>query len=119
MSVPGSGVVAAVIDARRDQLYLQAFQDGVPVMEPSVLTRAEAAVRLGDLHAGGPAAATGPGAALLGGRIADARLDEAAFPDLAALGRLAAARTAPTALPRPLYLRAPDARTLAERSAGP
>ena len=115
LSVAGPGFVAAAIDARRDQLYLQAFIDGVPIMAPDALAAGEAAARLAELYAGGPAVLIGPGAALLDGMIAGARLDPAAIPDIEVLARIAAARPVPTAAPRPLYLRAPDARTLAER----
>ncbi|HTK34909.1 MAG TPA: tRNA (adenosine(37)-N6)-threonylcarbamoyltransferase complex dimerization subunit type 1 TsaB [Caulobacteraceae bacterium] len=109
--------VAAAIDGRRDQIYLQVFIDRAPVMAPDSVAAAEAAARLVELYAGGPAILTGPGARLLEGMIAGARLDPVLFPDIAALAGLAAERPAPTAAPRPLYLRAPDARTLAERGA--
>jgi tRNA threonylcarbamoyladenosine biosynthesis protein TsaB len=113
--VASSGLIAAAIDGRRGQIYLQAFVDRTPVMAPDSLTAEEAAARLADLHAAGAAILTGPGAALLDGMIAGARVDSAEFPDIAALSRFAAGRPAPAAMPRPLYLRAPDARTLAER----
>jgi tRNA threonylcarbamoyladenosine biosynthesis protein TsaB len=113
----GPGFVAAAIDARRGQVYLQAFADGVPVMAPDVLPEAEAAARLAELYPGGPATLLGPGAALLEGVLPGARLDLRAFPDPVALARLATAGPAPAGPPRPLYLRAPDARTIAERQA--
>ena len=109
------GFVAAVVDARRDQLYLQVFVDGAPVMAPDALAAGDAAARLAELYSGGPAVLTGPGAGLLEGIITGARMEAAAFPDVSALAGLAQRRTAPIPPPRPLYLRAPDARTLAER----
>jgi tRNA threonylcarbamoyladenosine biosynthesis protein TsaB len=108
------GFVAAAVDARRDQLYLQAFSDAVAVMAPDSLPLEEAAARLVELYTGGPASVVGPGAALVEGVI-PGPADPTPFPDIAALARLAATRPAPSAPPRPLYLRAPDARTLAER----
>lgn len=115
----GPGFVAAVIDARRGQLYLQAFCDGVPVMAPDVLEQAEAAARLAELYPGGPACLVGPGAALLEGIVGGARIDRRAAADIGAVARLAAGRPVPFAAPRPLYLRAPDARTIAERAVSP
>ena len=58
----GPGLVAAAIDARREQLYLQVFRDGKPLMEPEALTA-------GDAVGAGAAAAmrattTGSGAVL-------------------------------------------------------
>ncbi|OYX35860.1 MAG: tRNA (adenosine(37)-N6)-threonylcarbamoyltransferase complex dimerization subunit type 1 TsaB [Caulobacterales bacterium 32-69-10] len=113
----GPGFVVAAIDGRRGQIYLQAFADGAPVMAPDSLDETEAAARLAELHSGGPAWLTGPGAALLEGVIS-ARLDPRPYPDIAALALFAARGRAPAAPPRPLYLRAPDARTIAERAAG-
>jgi tRNA threonylcarbamoyladenosine biosynthesis protein TsaB len=110
------GLVAGVIDARRDQLYLQAFVDGAPATAPDSLGAAEAAARLAELYLGGEAALVGPGAELLAGILPQARVDARPAPDVAAFARLAEARPAPSAMPRPLYLRAPDARTIAERA---
>ncbi len=117
-NVEPPGFVAAAIDARRDQLYLQVFTDGAPVMAPDVLSLDGAAARLVELYPGGEATLVGPGAALLDGVIVGARLEPRTAPDVAALARLAASRPSPSAPPRPLYLRRPDALTLAERGAG-
>jgi tRNA threonylcarbamoyladenosine biosynthesis protein TsaB len=111
------GFVVAAIDGRRGQIYLQAFSDGGPIMAPDSLEAPEAAARLAELQSGGPAWLTGPGAELLNGVI-PARLDPRAYPDVGALALFAASAATPTAPPRPLYLRAPDARTIAERMAG-
>jgi tRNA threonylcarbamoyladenosine biosynthesis protein TsaB len=108
-SDPGPGLTAAVIDAKRGQLYLQVFQDGVAVMAPDVLAQEIAAARLAEFWAGGLARLVGPGAALLAGVLPGAEVHERAAPDPAALARLAASR--PAGIPaRPLYLRAPDAK---------
>src|SRR5580698_179778 len=66
-SHPGPGLAAAVIDAKRGQVYLQVFQDGKPVMAPDVLPVEIAAARLAEFWAGGLARLVGPGAALLDG----------------------------------------------------
>ena len=52
-----TGFVAAVIDARRDQIYLQAFADGHPLMAPDVLPASEAAARLAEAVVGRAGAA--------------------------------------------------------------
>ena len=104
-SAAESGLVAAAIDARREQLYLQAFRDGVPLGEPEALTLADAAARL---RAFGPAPLlAGSGAALLRPLLPGAGVWEGLTPDPAVVGRLAGAGAAE---PRPLYLRAPDAK---------
>jgi tRNA threonylcarbamoyladenosine biosynthesis protein TsaB len=85
-------------------------------MAPDSLAEAEVAARLAELYSGGPAVLTGPDAAALEG-VVPARVEPRAFPDIAALALLAERAPPPTAPPRPLYLRAPDARTIAERRA--
>ena len=108
-SDPGPGLTAAVIDAKRGQVYLQVFQDGVPVMAPDVLPVEIAAARLAEFWGGGLARLVGPSAALLADVLPGAEVHERAAPDPAALARLAAAK--PAGIPaRPLYLRAPDAK---------
>lgn len=104
----GTGAVCAVIDARRDQLYLQLFRDGIAVSAPDVLPFAEAAARLAELAADPGMTLVGPGAPLLAPAAPGARLLEIAAPDPADVARLAARPDA--GAPRPLYLRAPDAR---------
>ena len=113
----GGDFVAAVIDARRDQIYLQAFSDGRPLMAPDALEPGVAAARLAELWSGGPAVLVGPGAALLEGVIGGARIEPRDGADPVALARLAAAAPEPARRPRPLYLRGADARTIAERAA--
>jgi len=107
------GQVAAVIDARRDQVYLQLFSDGAAVSDPEVLPLSEAAARLRVL---GPATLVGSGARLLAETTPSAPVDPRTAPDPAAVARLTTAAPEPTARPAPLYLRAPDARTIAERT---
>jgi tRNA threonylcarbamoyladenosine biosynthesis protein TsaB len=116
-SAPDSGLTAAVIDARRERVYFQAFVDGAAVTAPDLLDLDEAAARLAELSVSAPLNLVGPGANLLSGVISGARLDQRAYPDPEAVARLAAARSALLAPLRPLYLRAPDAKTIAERQA--
>jgi tRNA threonylcarbamoyladenosine biosynthesis protein TsaB len=106
----GDGFVVVAIDARRGQVYLQVFDGGHPLMAPDVLSIEAAAARLAELWTGGPTTLVGPGAALLAGVLPQARLIERAAPDPGAIARLAARVQPPFPPPRPLYLRAPDAR---------
>jgi tRNA threonylcarbamoyladenosine biosynthesis protein TsaB len=102
------GFVFAAIDARRGQIYGQAFEDGRALMAPDALTVEVAAARLAELGMGRPATLVGSGAALLAGMVPQARVLPLDGADARQVARLAAAR-APGPL-RPLYLRAPDAR---------
>ena len=102
----GDGRIVAAIDAGRGQVYLQT--GGPPEQHPI----AEA---LELVSAFGPEVIVGSGAALLAAAAPDARIDGRGFADPAALARLTLAAPAPGEPPRPLYLRTPDARTLAER----
>ncbi|ADK99550.1 tRNA (adenosine(37)-N6)-threonylcarbamoyltransferase complex dimerization subunit type 1 TsaB [Brevundimonas subvibrioides] len=101
----GHGATAAVIDARRGQVYVQTFVDGRATSDPQALDL-EAATGL--LAQGGPWRLAGSGAALI---------DPDADPDAGALTALSAEALAGLTVlldpadhpPRPLYLRAPDA----------
>ncbi|HEY3798204.1 MAG TPA: tRNA (adenosine(37)-N6)-threonylcarbamoyltransferase complex dimerization subunit type 1 TsaB [Caulobacteraceae bacterium] len=102
------GVRVGVVDARRGQVYWQAFDGDAALTEPAVTPLSATLAHLAELRR--PISAIGPGAALL--ETVAASVIEIAAPSLAALGRLAA--TAPTARDlTPLYLRAPDARPMA------
>ena len=61
------GLVFAAIDARREQLYLQGFEDGRPLMAPDVLPVEVAAARLVELAQGRPLTLVGSGGPLLAG----------------------------------------------------
>jgi tRNA threonylcarbamoyladenosine biosynthesis protein TsaB len=100
------GRVAAAIDAGRGQVYLQT--GGAPGQHPIIDALREVA-RFG------PDMIVGSGAALLAPAAPHALTDARAFADPAALARLTLQAPPPVGAPRPLYLRAPDARTLAER----
>jgi tRNA threonylcarbamoyladenosine biosynthesis protein TsaB len=102
-------LVFAAIDARRGQIYLQAFARGRPLMAADALDVTTAAARVAELSGGRQAVLIGSGAALLAELMPAARLVSAPACDPAAVARLAAAQASPPA-PRPLYLRAPDAR---------
>jgi tRNA threonylcarbamoyladenosine biosynthesis protein TsaB len=107
--VPGRGFVAAVLDARMSQVYLQVFDGGVALMAPDALDLGSAAARLAELHGGQAVTLIGSGAPLLAELFPSATLLTPVSPDPVTIARLAAARPAPSHSPRPLYLRAPYA----------
>jgi tRNA threonylcarbamoyladenosine biosynthesis protein TsaB len=102
------GLVFPAIDARRGQLYLQAFEDGRALMAPDALAAGDAAARLAELSQGRPFTLVGSGASLLADFSPGARIVEAEGADAREVARLAVARS-PGPL-KPLYLRAPDAK---------
>lgn len=108
------GTVAAVVDAKRGQLWVQAFRDGVALDGPEALEPAAAIQRLGGLA--GPMILVGSGAPLVAGELPDASVVEALAPTPAALARLVAQAAEPIPPPRPIYLRAPDARLPMDRA---
>lgn len=107
----GRSVVAA-LDARRGEVYVQAFDEDLePLAPPAALPP-----RAADLPAG-PVAIAGSGAALvmdaLKRRGADVVVDDALLPDAAVVAALASRRFDPAvavAPPEPLYLRGSGAR---------
>jgi tRNA threonylcarbamoyladenosine biosynthesis protein TsaB len=103
------GFVAAVLDARMGQVYIQIFADGAALMAPDALGVGEAAARLAELYSGGPATLIGSGAPLLADVLSSAKVLTPAGPDPVSIARMAASRPAPSHSPRPLYLRAPYA----------
>lgn len=115
-SVEAKGFVAAVLDAKMGQVYLQVFDGGKALMAPDALDIGSATARLAELWSGGPATLVGTGAGLLEGVLPEAVRIDLAVADPAAIARLAAARPAPTHSPRPLYLRAPYATLPAAQS---
>jgi tRNA A37 threonylcarbamoyladenosine modification protein TsaB len=90
-----------VEDARRDQVYLQVFDDS-GAEAPALVARADLPGRIGSVALTGSAA---DAAAVTGGAVL-----APALPLAEAIARLAAARAAtPQPRPAPLYLRAADA----------
>lgn len=100
--------IFAALEAKRGQVYLQAFRDGAALMAPDALAIETAAARLVELAGAGPAILVGTGAAHLAETLPAARIVHADHAEPEAVARLAAAK--PVVPPRPLYLRAPDAK---------
>lgn len=109
---PQHGTVA-VIDARRDELYLQAFAAaadglGAALQPPQLLRIAQAAAQLPS----GPLMLVGSGAVLLRDAAHRGDLvlsDTAPDPDPVIVAGLAMQRPVPQRAPAPLYIRPPDA----------
>lgn len=107
---PNDGAVtAAIVDARRGQVYLQAFADEA-LGPPETLDREAGAARLRALSGGRPLRLAGSGARLLADVLPYAKIVALEVPDPAVVARLAAATPEPVEPPGLLYLRAPDAR---------
>ena len=109
-STGSDGFVAAVIDARRDQVYVQGFSAGKAVTEPQALALKDAADLLIKVDRSGPTVLAGSGARLLAKVFPKAVIDDRAGADPVALAHLVARAPEPTGPPEPLYLRAPDAK---------
>lgn len=112
----GPSVVFSVLDAKRGQVYLQAFAGGKPLMAPDALPVETACARLVELAGAGPAVITGTGLELVADVLPAARRVPVEHADPAAVARLAAVRS--PVPPRPLYLRAPDAKLPGGRELG-
>jgi tRNA threonylcarbamoyl adenosine modification protein YeaZ len=112
MTGDGQQVRAAAIDARHGQIYFQAIAAaGRNLVPPTLIGAREAARMLGS----SPPMLTGSGAAAL---AAEARLlgmepalvETPAAPEIVLVARLGAIADPAHALPKPLYLRGPDAK---------
>ena len=96
--------VLVAIDAKRDEVYLQAFDaTGSATGEPEALSVGSARERF----AGFDGVIGGSGAHLV---AADLPLKPSELIDVAAVAKLGAAADPASAKPRPLYLRGPDAK---------
>jgi tRNA threonylcarbamoyladenosine biosynthesis protein TsaB len=98
--------MAAAVDAKRGQVWVQAFGGGQALSEPAALAVEEAVAALGPLALG---LLVGSGAPMLAKAGVAGEVVELEAPNPATVALLAAAVTDPRP-PRPLYLRAPDAR---------
>lgn len=106
-SAPEASLTAALIDARRGQVYARFWRDGTSLGDPAALSLDHAAARIADLGAG--AQLVGTGAPLLADRFPDLTILPLDGPTPEALAALTVAADPATHPPRPLYLRAPDA----------
>ena len=108
LACQAGGLVFAIVDARRGQVYVQGFEDGRALMAPDAVTAETAAARIAELSMGRPFTLVGSGAVLLADLARGAAVIAAEGADARDVARLAMTRE-PWPL-KPLYLRAPDAR---------
>jgi len=108
----GNRLYAAAIDARHGQVYFQGIAPGGRTVVAPCLVSVRDAVRL---IGSGPATLTGSGAPLVAAEArasgVETAISEAALaPDILWVARLGLVADPAQALPKPLYLRAPDAK---------
>ena len=103
----GIGRVAAVVDAKRGQFWVQTFYAGQALTAPAAHEPEAVSLALTDDR---PEVLVGSGAGRFACSLPGVRTDPRTVADPAAIARLATVAPEPTAPPRPLYLRAPDAR---------
>ncbi len=116
-STASDGAVMAVIDARRGQVYARAFRDGSPLGAPQALDLDQARARAQALGSG--LRLVGSGAPLAAEGLERAEIVALAAPSPTALARLTRVANPEAAPPRPLYLRAPDAKPSTRRPGAP
>lgn len=111
---PPKGLILTAIRSRGDLYYVQLYRDAAAATAPDVLSRSEIAARIMEIGSGYPIVIIGPEAEdLLDLAPASTALVRSHISG-DALHRMIC-RAKMTVPPRPLYMRAPDARTLAER----
>jgi tRNA threonylcarbamoyladenosine biosynthesis protein TsaB len=101
---------AAVHDARRDEFYVET----IPGSGPAILARAQG-VDVLSAFSSEPFALAGTGAVAMAERLKNAALSSVRQPDALFVARLAMTAPESSEAPRPLYLRAPDAKLPAAR----
>ena len=104
--------IVSVIDAHRDEVYVQTFSPiGVPTSEPYLTTVAEFVKAVKQVKWQNQAwALTGTGLALIRDLLPSSQDTGVQTPDAQFLGKTAWALQPPTKPPEALYLRAPDAK---------
>jgi len=102
-------VLAAAIDARHGQVYFQSIAPGGQSIVAPTLVRVREAARL---IGSGPTAIVGSGAGAVAAETAgvEVAVHEKSFPDILWVARLGLVADPSNALPKPLYLRGPDAK---------
>jgi tRNA threonylcarbamoyladenosine biosynthesis protein TsaB len=112
MAVESRRLLAAAIDAKHGQIYVQAVAPGGRTIIPAGLMALRDAVRL---LGSGPVLLAGSGAPMLASECAaqgiEASVLEATLaPDIVWVARIGGLANPAHALPKPLYLRGPDAK---------
>ena len=109
-SVDVRGEAVSVINAKRGQAFLQVFRNGVSLNDPSNVVLEDLAIAMATLS--GTPTLIGPGIDLLTEMFPAAPAFRLQAPSSVAIARLAMSR--PPGRTSPLYLRAPDARPMAQ-----
>jgi tRNA threonylcarbamoyladenosine biosynthesis protein TsaB len=103
-------LAAALHDARRDEVYLEIVKDGTSIFPPAVLLFDDA-MKMIVAHAGeARVILCGTAAPRSHEALMNTELSPVRQPDALWTARLAASRATSDRPPRPLYLRAPDAK---------
>jgi tRNA threonylcarbamoyladenosine biosynthesis protein TsaB len=106
MAETGLATAAALHDAKRDEVYLEIA--GAQTREPVVLSFEQAIAELAKLT--GPFALAGTAAPIAATQLPGAMLSDVRQPDALWVARLALKMPPTAEPPKPLYLRAPDAK---------
>jgi tRNA threonylcarbamoyl adenosine modification protein YeaZ len=112
MTGGGRGLFTAAIDAKHGQIYVQAIASGgLTIIQPGLMGARDALRLLGS----GPLILTGSAAPILAAEAwaqgIEASLTEAPLaPEITWVARLGALADPKSAIPKPLYLRGPDAK---------
>lgn len=113
ISIRPNGLVAAVVDARRGQVYIRLFRDARPITEAQALSLEEATSLICDKAEGQAPLLVGSGGPVLVAavpeRLATALVAPFPAPSPEGLAYMTAMADPDRHPPRPLYLRAPDA----------
>lgn len=116
-SVAADGAVMAAIDARRSQVYARLYRDGAAQGPAEALNLDQARALAADQGPG--LRLVGSGAPLVGEGLDRPDILPLAAPDLSALAQLTLAADPHAFPPRPIYLRAPDAKPPTRRHGAP
>lgn len=111
MAESGIKIGVALHDARRDEVYLEVC--GTRTLSARLLSFEDAVAGIAEIKE--PIVLAGTAASQVGKHLPDATVSSVLQPDALWLAKLALTAAAPDGPPRPLYLRAPDAK-LPERT---
>ena len=109
-SADSAGVVLSAVDAKRGQVWMQAFRDGEALGPPEAPDIADAPARAAALTGGAAVTLVGSAAAAIAPHLPHVTVSALAYPDPIAIARLGARLDPAAATARPLYMRAPDAK---------
>lgn len=109
VSADGNGVTIAAVDAKRGQVWMQAFRSGSAITPPEAPNWNDAPVRAAALAQREAVTVVGSAAQWVVSGLVGATAVALEAPDVVALAQLGAGRDPADSLATPVYLRAPDA----------